>query len=110
MRRLVGVLCAVALIAFVSVVAVPRPARAGGSIIWTYPGNCNTATLQACIDQATTGDTIQLAANDLSGQFASIGKSLTLDAATGFSPTILESPSTTAAVRSPWRSPSTGSR
>ncbi len=89
MRRGVSILSAVALIALVSVVAVPRSARAGGPIIWTYPGNCNTATLQACIDQATSGDVIQLDANDLSGQFGAIGKSLTLEAATGFSPTLL---------------------
>jgi len=56
--------------------------------LWTYPGTCGTATLQACIDNAAAGDTIALAANDLSGEGATIGKSLTLTAATGFTPVL----------------------
>ena len=66
--------------------AVPRSARADTR---TYPGPapCNT-TLQACINGATAGDTIELATNSAIDENLTISKSLTLRGATGFDPVI----------------------
>src|SRR6476660_9809602 len=53
----------------------------------TYPGAapCNT-TLQACIDGTAAGSTIDIATNGPINESPTIGKSLTLDAAPGFTP------------------------
>ena len=87
-RRSSVLLAAIALSLFAFNFAGAPPARASAPTTWTYPGTCNT-TLQACIDGTTAGDTIQLDANDLSTDFASIHTTITIEAATGFSPTIL---------------------
>ena len=73
-------------IVLASTVAIPLPARA--ATVWTYPGSCS-ATLQACIDNAAAGDVIDLQANDLSSEFVSIPKSLSIFSLPGFSPTLL---------------------
>jgi hypothetical protein len=53
----------------------------------TFPGAapCDT-TLQACVDGATEGDVVQLATNGPIAEGVSIAKSLTLEAAPGFTP------------------------
>jgi Ca2+-binding RTX toxin-like protein len=67
----------------------PVSARAVGGFLWTFPGNCNgTTTLQDCIDQAHAGDTIQIATDEPIDEGARIVKSLVLEAAQGFHPTI----------------------
>ena len=55
----------------------------------TYPGAvpCNT-TLQACITGATGGDVIEVATNGTIDEDLSVNKSLTLQPATGYTPTI----------------------
>src|SRR5690242_12845546 len=55
----------------------------------TYPGGapCNT-TLQACVTGASAGDTIQLATNGVIAEFVTIDKSLTIEAAPGFTPSV----------------------
>ncbi len=57
--------------------------------ILTYPGTqpCN-ATLQACIDGAGTGDTVEIATNTPILEYLNITKSLVLRAAAGFHPVI----------------------
>jgi hypothetical protein len=56
----------------------------------TYPGSapCDT-TLQACLDGAPTDETVQLATNGPLHESVSISKSVTLEPAPGFTPTIL---------------------
>lgn len=51
------------------------------------PAPCDT-TLQACIDGANSGDTIEIATNVRIDENLSIQKSLTIDAASGFTPLI----------------------
>jgi hypothetical protein len=55
----------------------------------TYPGAapCNT-TLQACVTGASAGDTIQLATNGLIAEFVTIDRSLTIEPAPGFAPSV----------------------
>ena len=89
MRRPSVLLVALALAGVAFNLASVSPARASGGTTWTYPGSCNTVTLQDCIDGASAGDTIELDANDLSTEFAAIGKTLTIGAVAGFSPTLL---------------------
>ena len=78
------VVSAVAGVVF-SVTSAP-PARASLGFLWLYPGTSCTTTLQACIDGASAGDTIELDANDLSTEFAAVNKTLTIAAAAGYSP------------------------
>lgn len=55
----------------------------------TYPGDAPCGgTLQACIDGAAAGDTVELATNGSITEDLEIGKSLTLRAADGFVPII----------------------
>ena len=62
------------------------PCRAA---VLTYPGAapCNT-TLQACVTGASAGDTIQLATNTLIAEFVTIDKSLVIEPAPGFTPSV----------------------
>jgi hypothetical protein len=62
-------------------------AIAAGVSATTWPGTapCN-GTLQACIDAAPAGDTIEIVTNGPIAESPAIGKSLTLRAAVGFSP------------------------
>lgn len=55
----------------------------------TYPGAapCNT-TLQACVTGAASGDTIDIATDTPIAEFVDIDKSLTIQAAPGFSPQV----------------------
>lgn len=64
-------------------------AHAAEGATLTYPGAapCNT-TLQACIDGAASGDEIEIATNTPIDEALSVSESLTLRAATGFTPTI----------------------
>lgn len=64
------------------------PCRAEAAIL-TYPGPapCDT-TLQACIDGAGTGDTVEIATNTMIPEHLDINKSLILRAAGGFNPVI----------------------
>ena len=89
MRRSSVLLVAVALVGLAFNLASVSPALATGPTTWTYPGSCNTVTLQLCIDAASSGDTIDLDANDLSTEFAAINKTLSISAAAGYSPTLL---------------------
>src|SRR5262245_35240951 len=55
----------------------------------TYPSvsTCNS-TLQACINSASPGDTVQVATNVPIGESITVDKSLTLRPAAGFSPVL----------------------
>lgn len=55
----------------------------------TYPGvgACST-TLQACVDAAASGDTIELATNTPINEIVTITRDLTLTAAAGFEPVV----------------------
>ncbi len=70
----------------VALVALATPAW---SATLTYPGAapCNT-TLQACITGAASGDVVEIATNTPIDENLAINKSLTLQPAAGFSPTI----------------------
>lgn len=73
--------------ALFGLLAVLPPARAAATL--TYPGAapCNT-TLQACVAGASAGDTIQLATNGTIAEFVTIDKSLTIEPAPGFTPSV----------------------
>ncbi|MBK6393652.1 MAG: hypothetical protein IPF73_02390 [Betaproteobacteria bacterium] len=70
----------------VALVALATPAW---SATLTYPGAapCDT-TLQACITGAASGDVVEIATNTPIDENLAINKSLTLQPAAGFSPTI----------------------
>ena len=58
--------------------------------ILTYPSGappCNT-TLQACVNAASSGDTVQLATNSLIAEFVTVPVSLTIEPAAGFTPSV----------------------
>ena len=57
--------------------------------VLTYPAAapCNT-TLQACVNAASSGDTVQLATNSLISEFVTIPVSLTIEPAAGFTPSV----------------------
>lgn len=85
--RLVGLFFLVALALIVLLTAVGQ--RATHAATLTYPGSppCDT-TLQACIDGAAPGDTVEIATNSPVDENIAIAKSLTLTAADGFNPVI----------------------
>jgi hypothetical protein len=56
-----------------------------GAATWPGTAPCDT-TLQACIDAAASGETIEVVTNGPIGESPTIEKSLTLRAATGFNP------------------------
>jgi Ca2+-binding RTX toxin-like protein len=65
----------------------PQGARAATTWIWPS-GSCNS-TLQACVTNALSGDTVLVAQNGLTAEQINItNKSLTLTAQTGFAPTL----------------------
>lgn len=74
------------MLAPVALVAMAVPAW---SATLTYPGAapCNT-TLQACITGAASGDVVEIATNTPIDEDLAINKSLTLQPAAGFAPTI----------------------
>jgi hypothetical protein len=58
-------------------------------VVWNYPSACNGAsTLQQCIDNAAAGDTVAIDTDTPINESASMEKSLTLEAAQGYHPTI----------------------
>jgi hypothetical protein len=70
--------------------ASTRPNRRLLPVLWVWPSGapCNT-TLQACITNAASGDTVLVAQNGHIAESVSItNKSLTLSAQTGFQPTL----------------------
>jgi hypothetical protein len=70
----------------VSLLAVS--ATSAATLTWPGAAPCNT-TLQACIDAAAAGDTVEIATNTPIGESPSIdSKSLTLRAAAGFTPSL----------------------
>ena len=82
MRRVRALAVAALLIALLPV------SGARAATIWTWPGSapCNT-TLQACIDNAASGDEVQIAQNGFINEQDTItDKSLTLRPAMGFAP------------------------
>src|SRR5512140_313587 len=85
MRRTLHVLIFGAFVTAVFGTASAPVTRAG--TVTPFPGTCGS-TLQQCINAANAGDTIQVAVNDLTTTDFSldIHKSLTLEAAPGFSP------------------------
>lgn len=54
--------------------------------VWPAPGPCASGTLQACIDGAATGDTVQIASDTPIDEDITIGRSLTLEPAPGARP------------------------
>lgn len=70
------------------VLAAWIPAVAGAGVL-TYPGPapCDT-TLQACLTGALSGDTVEIATNVPIDENLTVGKSLTLRPAAGFTPTL----------------------
>jgi hypothetical protein len=67
------------------------------SAVFTYPGPdpCST-TLQACIDGAGVGDTVQIGTNSPINESPSLTKSLVLRAAAGFAPVLSQNHTITA--------------
>jgi hypothetical protein len=84
-KRLIPVVVTFAMVAIMVMTGSFRVQAA----ILTFPGlsPCNT-TLQACIDSADVGDTVEIATNTPIDESPDLDKSLTLKAAKGFTPTI----------------------
>jgi hypothetical protein len=75
----------VVMLLFIATVAAP----AGGAIhTWSGPASPCGSTLQACINGATPDDIVRVATNTPIQEDLDIQKSLTLEAALGFSPVI----------------------
>jgi RTX calcium-binding nonapeptide repeat (4 copies) len=84
-RRYPAVLMLVVLLA---TLARPQVTRAATPWIWPGPGPCNT-TLQACVTNAASGDTVLVAQNgSIDEQVSIVNKSLTLTAQSGFHPLV----------------------
>lgn len=78
---------AFAWLAMATLLLATVPASAA-TLTWPGAAPCNT-TLQACIDAAVAGDIVEIATNIPIAESPSIdGKSLTLRAATGFTPSL----------------------
>jgi Ca2+-binding RTX toxin-like protein len=75
------------LVVALALTSLVHPQDARASTTWTWPsGSCNT-TVQACVTNAASGDTVLLAQNGLIAEQVNItNKSLTLSAQTGFTP------------------------
>lgn len=80
------------LVVALALTTLVRPQSARASTTWIWPTGsapCNT-TLQACVTNAASGDTVLVAQNGSIAEQANIvNKSLTLTAQTGFTPTLL---------------------
>lgn len=67
----------------------PVPAAAGGPITWTWPNGTCSGTLQQCVTNASSEDTIEISTNAVVDERPTWqDKSLTLRAGPGFTPTI----------------------
>ena len=64
------------------------PVAAAGALVWPGSGACG-GTLQACIDSAAAGDTVQVATNTPVGEDLTIAKSLTLEPAPAGAPSVV---------------------
>jgi Ca2+-binding RTX toxin-like protein len=75
------------LVVALALTSLVHPQSARASTTWIWPsGPCNT-TVQACVTNAASGDTVLIAQNGLTAEQVNItNKSLTLSAQTGFTP------------------------
>ena len=95
-RRRVGksaLLSSAVIVVAAAAIIAPAPVRAAGTTL-TYPGSapCDT-TLQACIDGAASGDTIEMVTDTPIDESPTISKSLILTAGPGHHPAIGGGPS-----------------
>jgi hypothetical protein len=78
-----------ALLAAVAAVGTSAPRTTiagGGAAVLIYPLDC--PTVQQCIDDASPGDTVAIAADGFIDESLTIGKTLTLDASGGYAPAV----------------------
>lgn len=78
--------CAIAVAG--AVVLALAPTLDAATLTWPTVAPCNAGTLQACINGAGAGDTVEIATNTPVGEDLTVDKSLTLKPAAGFTPTI----------------------
>jgi len=89
-RKLAGLFATVLLLTLGAVGPVSQAARAAFlPTLWMFPGSSCTTTLQQCIDDvAAPGDTVEIDTDTPIDAQIDVSKSLTLQAAPGYSPTI----------------------
>ena len=76
-------------IAAASLILAAPPALGGGTNTWAWPNGACSGTLQQCVVNAASGDTILIGTDTVVDERPTIaGKSLTLAAAPGFQPEI----------------------
>jgi hypothetical protein len=90
-RRITSLVVAMSL-SGVLVAAGPAPAVIAGGGDRTYPSQIclESNGLQGCVDSANAGSTIHIATNTFINESVDVDKSLTLDAAPGFQPSVAE--------------------